>query len=564
MEKFLKSKNYIELKKKYEKEYFKLGGEYAWYDGDKVVNKSTSKIAEHFKNKKVTIEIEREDDDGEIITTKKQKTFYQVWSEDPKMKEYDEVIFNCDTDKVKPNQFNLFDGFSIKDHKIVDKKVAKVGLAAVMKHISLLCNHNEDGIRVTKYFYAQALQQPHILPNFCLVFISKEGVGKDIFSDFIENVFGEKYCFNTDKLENLVGRFNSMFGAKIMGVVNETDPIDSHQRRDNIKYAITAKKVQIEGKHKDPVKAFNYCRLTFFANRLAAFPIENGSRRPYIQYSSAEMLPKYCGATKSKAYFDNLGKYMFNRDVQKAFYDELMKFDVENFNFKEVDKSDLQKILEDAAKPVISEFLYNLVYNVDVEKNNVIKFKTVELLTKYTEYTKKRNMKFDMNQRTFNTEIEQEYKIKKFMSCGTPKFLINVTELKQLLTEEYKYKFDEDDDDDDDEDSEDSDEEKELNKGVIKKNMSVTLSVDEQIAHYTKLLNDTSKILNNLQYEKLGLIQPTNKSDNKPKKNPFGVIKNVSNKKAQDTQDSKRLDISKTKTKDIDVSDIATIDFSKL
>jgi len=549
MEKFLKAKKYIEMKQKYEKEYFKLGGEYAWYDGDKIVIKSASKVSEQFKNKKIVVELERETPDGEIQITKKEKTFYQIWSEDPNMKEYNEVIFDCDTLKTKPYQFNLFDGFSIKNHKIVDKTVAEEGLKRVNEHISILCNHKADGIKTTKYFYAQALQQPHILPNFCMVFISKEGVGKDMFSEFVENIFGEKYCFNTDKLDNLVGKFNSMFGAKIQGVINETNPVDSSQRRDNIKYVITAKKVQIEGKHKDPIKAPNYCRLTFYANRLTAFPIEEGSRRPYIQYCSSEMLPKYCGAKKSKEYFDTLGKYMNNRDVQKAFYDELMKFDIKNFNFKDIEKSDLQKTLEDASKPILSEFLYHYIYKVDAETTKELKIKTVDLLVKYTEYTKKRNMKFDMNQRTFNTEIEQDYKIKKYASCGTAKFLINVADLKQLLTDEYKYTFG-----DKEEENEQDPDDKELDNGIDKTDKAVKMTLDEEIEHY-------EKILTALKLKKSLLVNNEDESDEKPKKIDkakavfFGPIKDV-------VITGSGLKQAEVKSDDVKKENIPSIDFA--
>jgi hypothetical protein len=100
MEKFFKSQQYKDMKAKYERQYFKVCGEYAWYDGNKIKIMSTNKIAEHFKNK-VTIEIEKETPDGDTIITKKSKTFYQVWSEDPNMKEYDEVVFDCK--QVKPN-----------------------------------------------------------------------------------------------------------------------------------------------------------------------------------------------------------------------------------------------------------------------------------------------------------------------------------------------------------------------------------------------------------------------------------------------------------------------------
>ena len=53
MQQFLKSNEYLKLKTKYEKEYFKLGGEYAWFDGDKISKRSASNINEYFKNIKL-------------------------------------------------------------------------------------------------------------------------------------------------------------------------------------------------------------------------------------------------------------------------------------------------------------------------------------------------------------------------------------------------------------------------------------------------------------------------------------------------------------------------------
>lgn len=515
MENFLKCAEYKKLKALYEKNYFKICGEYAYYDGNKLSVKSASHIAEYFKNKKVIVDVKKYDEEGEVTgTIKKTKNFYQIWSEDPKMKEYREVVFDCNLTDVKDYQFNLFDGFEIKNHIIKNKKNAADGVKYINDHISILCNHNPDGIKTTKYFYAQALQQPHILPNFCLVFISKEGVGKDMFSEFIEKIFGEKYCYNVDKLDLVVGRFNSLLGGKLIGVINETDPIDSQQRRDNIKFVVTAKKVTIEGKHKDPVKAPNYCRQTFYANRLTAFPAESGSRRPYIQNCSQEKLPKVIGAQQSKEYFDKLGEYINDRDVQKAFYDELMKFDIAKFNFKDQEKSELQKTLEDCAKPPLSEFLCELVSKAVVED---IKIKTVELLGKYTEFTKKRNMKFDMSQKAFNLEIEHEYKVKKYISCGVAKFSINVKSTKELLMNEYKYTFN-DNEEDNDEDKDDD-----YENGVDKTDLSVNqknFTNLELMNHYKKLYDEYAQ----KWFEEL------NSKDLKPKK----IQKNVDKTEAKE------------------------------
>jgi hypothetical protein len=75
MNKFLESNQYAILKKKYEEEYFKLGGDYAWYDGDKIVKKTASVIKEYFKNKKITITDIVYDEEGNERSIKEQKHF---------------------------------------------------------------------------------------------------------------------------------------------------------------------------------------------------------------------------------------------------------------------------------------------------------------------------------------------------------------------------------------------------------------------------------------------------------------------------------------------------------
>ena len=140
-------------------------------------------------------------------------------------------------------------------------------------HIASLCNFNTEHVKLFKWFIADMFKRPDVLPSICLVFISKEGVGKDLMYDLLELMLNDKCTYNIDQLNKVTGQFNSLLGGKIF-VVNETNPKDSAERRDNIKYLITAKKVEIEGKHKDPVKTLNCCRMIFYANRLCAFPIE--------------------------------------------------------------------------------------------------------------------------------------------------------------------------------------------------------------------------------------------------------------------------------------------------
>jgi len=485
MQKFLKSSEYLKLKTKYEATHFKLGGDYVRYDGDKIEIKSAAKTAEYFKNKKVVITETTEDDDGESHIKMKSKTFYQIWSEDPKMKEFEEVVFNCDTKSVKDYQFNLFDGFAIEKYKY-DKNAninnLKIKLEKINDHIASLCNYNKSHVNLVKWYMAHMLKKPHELPAMCLVFISKEGVGKDLFAEMNENLLGDKYTFNVDKLDSIVGKFNTTMAAKILGVVNETDPVDCSQRRDNIKFVISAKKLYIEGKYKDPVKTLNYCRLMFFANRYCAFPVEKGSRRPYVIHCSDKYLSENIGADANKKHFTELANIINDRDVLKLFYEELMKIDVENFNFKEIEKSELHKILEDSAKPPLVEFVTEIICQHSKKKE--FRCYTTDLLASYTEFLKKRNMRFECSQKNFNVDLQQTFKVAKRGSMGRPKFIFDIEEIKKILLKEYKIDVDKEEEDEDDEDDDDEKDE------VEKTDLSVKATLDEQIEHYTKLLKD--------------------------------------------------------------------------
>lgn len=443
MELFLESEQYKTMKLKYEQEVFKLFGKYCKYNGDTISEKSPAEMNEYFKNKKLTIDyIEQQTTKkGSTVSTTKEitKNFYQIWSEDPNMKEFDSVVFNCNLSKVKPTQFNLFDGF-IQFDKLPNKNI---DLTDVFEHIRSLVNYNENHFEYVLNYFAQLIQQTHILPHTTLIFISDEGVGKDLFASFLSECIGDKYSHNTEKLEQITGKFNTVLGGKLLMVINETNPIESSQRIEGIKFLITADKIPIEGKYKDPVKADNYCRFVFFSNRLFAFPVEGeGSRRPVIFKSSAKNLPANIGKEANKAYFTNLVSKYKNPDYQKAFLEFLKKRDIKNFNPTNIEKSELHKELEDNSVSPMVEFLANIV---NISEKKIVRMTTIETLNQYNVFLKERNLKYECSQKKFNVEMVSNYNIKKIKSSGQY-FEFDIDSLKLFLQTKFKYKFEEDED----------------------------------------------------------------------------------------------------------------------
>ena len=438
---FHNCKEYLEMKSHYEKKYFKLFGDYCWYDGDKIVEKSASNMGEHFVNKTIKILIE----ENKITAKKKttdtvavRKSFFDVWRLDPNIREYMEVVFNCNLKEVKPYQFNLFTGFNHFDNlPIVD-----VNLEPVFEHIRTLTNYDEEMFKYVLSWIAQIIQQPETLPHTALIFISDEGVGKDTFSNFISNVINKKFTTNTDKLEQLVGKFNSTLAGKLLLTINETNPVESRERLENIKFLITAEDLNIEKKCKDIVRTKNYARLMFFSNKLTAFPVDENARRPVIMKCSNRYTTAVIGSEKNKEYFTNLRNIMNDEKYQYAFLRFLKSYDISNFIPSKVKKSELHKDLEELSKPPLIDYFNHIVMsNGD---DDIVKMLTTDTLKEVNTFMREQGMKYDITAGKLGLEFNDKYKnqISKYKSNGYNYFKFHIPAIKKLLVEKYGYVYD--------------------------------------------------------------------------------------------------------------------------
>ena len=217
-----------------------------------------------FKNKKIHLEIVQEviNKKGDKITStiRKTRSFFDVWTNDPNIAEYRTKTFKCDKTLVKKHEYNFSKWFN--HFEKLEKP--KVKLDDIYEHMRSLVNYDESHFNYLLDWLAQLVQYPHILPHTCIILISDEGVGKDVFWTFITNVINPLYTVNVSKLEAICGKFNGLLGGKLLIAINETDPIESALRIENIKYLITAETVNIELKNKDIMKHPHYSRFIFF------------------------------------------------------------------------------------------------------------------------------------------------------------------------------------------------------------------------------------------------------------------------------------------------------------
>mgnify|MGYP006412209219 FL=1 len=453
LEQLLKSSEYKTMKKTYEKEYFKLFGKYCKVSASKgVQEKSVSEMFEKFKNKKVKIEFieEVQTKKGTTISTKKNisKSFFDVWSQDETIPEYDDIVFECNKKLVDKTDYNMFDGFQ----HFCDLKEKDINLEPVFEHIRSLTNYFEVMFNYMLDWLAQLVQFPELLPDTAIIIISQEGVGKDLFAEFIEAVIGSKYFGVTEKLDQVCGKFNSTLGGKLFYVINETNPSDSAQRKENIKNMITAKKLQIEEKYKTPIKCSNFCRFMFFSNRVLAFPIEEGSRRPVIIEASKKYLPANYGKDANAKHFTALSQIFKNEDTQYCFLRYLLKRDISKFNPRNYEKSKLHDELERGSIDPLVMFMYKYITKASKEKKGEIRVKTSEMLQLYVKYSKKNQYQFTTTPKKLIAEMSFLLDIHT-TKISVSHFVIDIKTVKLLLKTKYHCHFpdaiDEDNDYDD-------------------------------------------------------------------------------------------------------------------
>lgn len=506
LKKFLESKDYIAMKKKYEMTSFKLNGDYCSYKNGSLKQTTATKFKEDYKNKVIKVQTKHTDEDGNTSVECYERTYYEVWSKDPTMREYDEVVFDVDTKAVPKTTFNLFEGFGMQ-FKGLQKQ--DVSLEPVFEHIRSLVNYNEEAFNLHIAMLAQIFQEPWKLPHVTQIFVGEQGIGKDEYANFLSMVVGEQYFLMTGNIDHMTGKFNSLLGGKVIVCINETDPKESKERQENIKHMITAKKIYIEKKHKDPVEQKNSIRYFWFSNRAFAFPVEPGARRPQVNQSSSKYIK--LSQEEKKKHFTNLIDNVFkNVDVQYKFYRYLTELDISKFDFQKPIRTDFHTELEAYSSPPMALFLAKLIQS---QTKTVKNYQSSPLFQQYTNWLNTNRFKYEMDSKKFAFEMNLNYKLDSQKSNGVMVYKINKDELKNILKNTWKINFNQVDADLNESCMFSDNKEPEYENGVNTddKSVNIVTELKNENANLKKEIEELKKKLEKLEKPKYKLDKPEKK-----------------------------------------------------
>ena len=200
-----------------------------------------------------------------------------------------------------------------------------IDISLFHSHLHILCGEEERATEYVLNYLAHLVQFPGTLPRVALVFVSSQGVGKNIFfENFAKSVLGTDLYLQTDNMEKLIGKFN-MNHNKLLLIMDEVQGKDSFANSEAIKNMITAEDLQWERKGCDPVTIRNCGRSIMFRNGLTPVKIETSDRRFQLMQCSEKV-------RNNTEYFKKLNSFLKDDTNARAIYDMLMKRDLSSWD----------------------------------------------------------------------------------------------------------------------------------------------------------------------------------------------------------------------------------------
>ena len=242
------------------------------------------------------------------------KSFIKKWLKDPEIATYNSLTFkpyHLD-DIYKNKHFNLFKGLRA-EHLPIYKDYDYI--KPILNHIyEVMCESNNEIFKWYIQYLANIIQKPNKKTDVLIVLRGLQGCGKNIIIDMLMyGIIGSDYAIATSNPEKVFfGQFNALLTNKIYAVCNEAgnglrDVIDK------MKDIITAPKINIEKKGKDPIEFDNHLNICATTNNYNPIEISVDDRRiVWLECNN-----KYCG---NKDYFDILGAICNNDKGISSFY----------------------------------------------------------------------------------------------------------------------------------------------------------------------------------------------------------------------------------------------------
>lgn len=336
-------RDYLSVKQDFELTHFKTMEPTGLYREGKsgILPKRRKEICEDFEN------LYYLEQTGDRIV---KKPFLKRWFADENIRTYRTIDFLPPPCECPDDTYNLFTGLRAASLPAADS----VDLTLIFDLISKLCGNDQAVIEYHLNWLAQLIHEPGRLSRTGLLWQSDEGVGKNLFLDWLgKSIIGDSYYFTTTNIDDLFGTFAVGLKNKLLVNMNEATAADTTRYVERIKSAITDVTINYQAKYMNTVVLQNFCRFVFSTNNKRAIQCGASERR----WVASECDNSRCN---DRSYFAPISRAM-NDKTARAFYDFLIDRDVSEWDPTKRPYTRLYRELQAASIPVLSKWMVQLV-----------------------------------------------------------------------------------------------------------------------------------------------------------------------------------------------------------
>jgi hypothetical protein len=295
------------------------------------------------------------------MTTVK-KSCIQRWVTDDTMLCYNEIGVYPPPLKCPPTHFNIWTPFyaemlpfssTVKmTPEILEEYIQKTEL--IMKHISVLCNHDEADILFLKKWIGQMLKYPAI-KTVAPTLISEQGAGKGTLLYLLERMIGaNKFLETTDPAKYVWGNFNELMVNKFLVNCDEMDYKAQNECEGKIKGLITNNNLTINPKGMKSFTIQSYHRFILTTNNEVPVKTDKKDRRNKIIRSSDEKIG-------DSQYFIDLREAIEDDVVVRMVFEYLTSLDgLDVFHTERIQQNEYQQTLSEATVSIPEKFIRHL------------------------------------------------------------------------------------------------------------------------------------------------------------------------------------------------------------
>jgi hypothetical protein len=270
-------------------------------------------------------------------------SFIKDWVDDSKLRLYNNMDFipyngtRNIRDNIKSDTFNLFNGYNSNINLNLDDSYDNLKKEKILKPfldlVYQMVGNEEKSFNYMINYLAHLIQKPNERIPICIIFKSKQGIGKNLTFDTIGSLIGKHHYITSSNPKDFFGDYAEGFYRKLLVNMNECEGKDTFDFEGKIKSFITEDSITLNPKFVRQTTISNFARTIIFTNKSNPVPIDVRSKdRRFVVFQSTEeyLKPKY-----GEVFWQKLAEHFKKPEFIKILYDHLNKKDISKIKWKE-------------------------------------------------------------------------------------------------------------------------------------------------------------------------------------------------------------------------------------